>query len=94
MFQFYDSPIKRTGRENMEQKQAGFNSMIVRLKAGNLNLSLADAVFSFNSMIVRLKEERAEPVQRRNKVFQFYDSPIKRSITTPAGPSGELVSIL
>ena len=32
MFQFYDSPIKSTGNDNVHIATYGFNSMIVRLK--------------------------------------------------------------
>ncbi len=65
-------------------KNMSFNSMIVRLKVRAAQDT--DAFLkSFNSMIVRLKGQRPSLSIRRNKTFQFYDSPIKSACYRAGG---------
>ena len=74
------------------KKAYGFNSMIVRLKVFSHILVIYYST-GFNSMIVRLKVAFNSPCRIAYHMFQFYDSPIKRT-TTRRGCSGQYVSIL
>ena len=59
MFQFYDSPIKRSYSATPSKCELGFNSMIVRLKGYKTATVSAVPFTGFNSMIVRLKDYSA-----------------------------------
>ena len=55
MFQFQNGSIKSRMSMNVSAKINGFNSKMVRLKAGILFITIAGPA-SFNSKMVRLKE--------------------------------------
>ena len=67
--------------------------MIVRLKAYYRDNSAKKAA-RFNSMIVRLKVWLGRAAWVNELLFQFYDSPIKRSSNTNANIFSQFVSIL
>ena len=67
--------------------------MIVRLKVHDVRFRNL-VVDSFNSMIVRLKALSPLPELRTIMLFQFYDSPIKRSVLQTLTNQDLAVSIL
>ena len=54
-FQFYDSPIKSSGRATSTAHTAKFQFYDSPIKSGYKTAIVAFDPFSFNSMIVRLK---------------------------------------
>ena len=69
-----------------------FNSIVVRLKDGSLDLNLLGR-YSFNSIVVRLKVNLPKGEYDGMPQFQFHSGSIKSEQTAPRDAFSSLVSI-